>query len=243
LEEHYRSPVDTEFTLSVKDPYSAQPEVEFCLLQCRPQSHIKERKARFPTSLNPADIIFSTHRIVPDGQVDGIYYVLFIPPEGYFSIASQSQRIELVRAINQINARLECDCFITVGPGRWGTSNPELGVPIGYGDIYHTRALVELSGMGIGPAPEPSFGAHFFQDLLEANIYPLAVFLDDQDAVFNHDFFYKSANHLTEILPEAGKLSESLRLIEVESYRPGHHIELVMDDERGQAVAYLKPNP
>ena len=242
LEEHYHSPVDTEFTLSVVDPYSAQPEVNFCLLQCRPQSHLKEKKARFPASLNPADIIFSTHRIVPDGQVEGIYYVLFITPEGYFALNSTAQRTALVRAIGLLNARLDCDCFITVGPGRWGTSNPELGVPIGYGDIYRTRALVELSGKGIGPAPEPSFGTHFFQDLVESNIYPLAVYLDDSDAVFNRNFFYKTPNQLVSILPEASKLADCLRIIDVESFRPGHHIELVMDDERGQAVAYLKSN-
>ena len=53
-------------------------------------------------------------------------------------------------------------------------------------------------GKGIGLAPEPSFGTHFFQDLVEANIYPLAVYLDDEDVVFNRDFFYKTPNQLAE---------------------------------------------
>jgi hypothetical protein len=242
LEEHYHSPVDTEFTLSISDPYSLQPEVTFHLLQCRPQSHLKEKKARFPTSLNPADVIFSTHRLVPDGEVIDIHYVLFVTPEGYFALTEPAERAALVKAIGQLNARLARECFICIGPGRWGTANPELGVPIGYGDIYHTRALVELSGEGIGPAPEPSFGTHFFQDLVEANIYPLAVYLDDSDAVFNQDFFYKTPNRLPGMLPDASHLSASLRVIEVASFRPDHHIRLVMDDERGQAVAYLKPD-
>ena len=51
-----------------------------------------------------------------------------------------------------------------------------------YADIYNTRALVELSGEGVGPAPEPSYGTHFFQDLIESRIYPLAVHLDDHEA-------------------------------------------------------------
>jgi hypothetical protein len=242
LEEHYRSPVDTEFTLHIRDPYSIQPEVDFCLLQCRPQSHLKETKARFPASLNPADVIFSTRRIVPEGQIEEIRYVLFVTPEGYFKLSTPSERAELVKAIGLVNTYLEGKCFITVGPGRWGTSNPELGVPIGYGDIYHTRALVEVSGEGIGPAPEPSFGTHFFQDLVEANIYPLAVFLDDDEAEFNRAFFYDTPNQLLYALPEAGGVSDCLRLIEVQTFRAGFHIELVMDDDRGQAVAYLKPD-
>ena len=93
---------------------------------------------------------------------------------------------------------------------------------IGYGDIYHTRALVELTGQGIGAAPEPSFGTHFFQDLVESNIYPLAIYLDDEDVVFNHDFFYKTPNCLTDFLPDQAAWESCLRLIEVASFRPGY---------------------
>jgi hypothetical protein len=115
-------------------------------------------------------------------------------------------------------------------------------VPINYGDIYNTRALVEVSGHGIGPAPEPSFGTHFFQDLVEANIYPLAVYLDDADAQLNRAFFYDTPNQLEAILPEASACDDVIRLVEVASFRPGQHLELVMDDEKSQAVAYLVPD-
>ena len=186
-------------------------------------------------------MIFSTRRVVPDGEVAGIRYVLYVTPEGYFAIIEPAQRAALVKAIGLLNAKLDCECYICVGPGRWGTANPELGVPIGYGDIYHTRALVELSGTGIGPAPEPSFGTHFFQDLIEANIYPLAVYMDDDDVIFNRDFFYETPNQLTRMVTGTADLESCLRLIEVESYRQGYHIQLIMDDERGQAVAYLRP--
>lgn len=239
LEEHYQSPVDTEFTLKIIDPYSVQPEVEVCLLQCRPQSHLTEKKVRLPSSLNPADIIFSTHRLVPEGHIEGIRYVIYVTPEGYFSMDSLAQRVDLIKAIRKLNSQLGSEIFITVGPGRWGTSNPELGVQIGYGDIYNTRALVELSGRNIGPEPEPSYGTHFFQDLVESNIYPLAINLDDDDVDFNRDFFYKATNQLVNFLPEATGLQDSLRLIDVESFRSGYLIEVVMDDERGQAVAFL----
>jgi Pyruvate phosphate dikinase, AMP/ATP-binding domain len=242
LEEHYHSPVDTEFTLQIINPFSSQPEVDICLLQCRPQSYLKEHKVRLPASLNPADVIFSTRRIVPDGHVTDIRYVIFVAPEDYFSLPTQAERTKVGRLVSKLNAHLAGKAFICIGPGRWGTSNPDLGVPIAYGDIYNTRALIEVSGQGVGTAPQPSFGTHFFQDLVESNIYPLAIYLDDADVAFNHDFFYDTPNILPKVLPNTRKFARVLRLIEVASFRPAHHLELVMDDEKGQALAYLVPD-
>jgi hypothetical protein len=242
LEQNYRSPVDTEFTFQVINPQSNHPEVDICLLQCRPQSQFKESKVQLPTSLNPADVIFSTQRLVPAGRVSGITHVIFVTPEGYFSLTTQPERAHIGHLVSQLNAKMAGITFIAIGPGRWGTINPDLGVPINYGDIYNTRALVEVSGRSTSTTPEPSFGTHFFQDLVEANIYPLAIYLEDLDVQFNHSFFYDTPNQLAAILPKAVDCSESIRLIEVASFRPAHHLELVMDDEKGQALAYLVPN-
>lgn len=240
LEEHYRSPVDTEFTIKIINPMDPNPEVEISLLQCRPQSHLKEIDARLPETIPKKNIIFATQRMAPRGRIDGIRYVLFVPPEGYFALSTQSARAMLGRAIGRLNAVLESKSFICIGPGRWGTSNPDLGIHIGYADIYNTSALVELAGQGIGSAPEASFGTHFFQDLVESEIFPLAIYLDDPDVVFNRDFFYKTPNQLLSYLPEEKKLYENLRLIQVSSYRPEHHLSLVMDDEKnGRTVAFL----
>ncbi len=242
LEENYHSPVDTEFTLQISDPYSSQPEVDICLLQCRPQSHFKESRVHLPTSLNPADVIFSTQRLVPEGRVSDITHVIFVVPEAYFSLGTQAERAHIGQLVSQLNSKLAGLTFIALGPGRWGTVNSELGVSINYGDIYNTKALIEVSGGGLSAAPEPSFGTHFFQDLIEANIYPLAIYLDDPGIEFNHEFFYDPPNQLTDYLPDAGDCSDTVRLIEVASFRPGYHLELVMDDEKGQALGYLVPD-
>ncbi len=159
LEKHYDSPVDTEFTAEIVDPNTAHPEVRITLLQCRPQSHLRDaREVELPAKLDLADVIFSTRRMVPRGKVTGIRWVLFVPPEGYFALTSTADRNRLERAIGTVNAALKDETFICVGPGRWGTSTPDLGVGIDYGDIYCTRALIELTGKGVGPDLEPSFG-------------------------------------------------------------------------------------
>jgi hypothetical protein len=168
---------------------------------------------------------------------------LFVSPEGYYGLPTPDARSELGHAISKLNNMLEDEVYICVGPGRWGTVNPDLGVNIAYGDIYNTCALVELAGAGIGTAAsEPSFGTHFFQDLVEANIYPLAIPMDDVDVSFNRAFFYDAPNCLADWAPEYADLAGCLRLIEVTSFRAGCHLDLVMDDEQSRAVAFLVPD-
>jgi len=240
LEKNYLSPVDTEFTLRVVDPDSLRPEVEIVLLQCRPQSHLKDSEVSLPINLPEQDIIFSTTCMAPEGRINDVHYVVFVLPEGYFALPTSNARVELSRLISSLNSILKDEGFICVGPGRWGTSTPDLGVQIGYGDIYHARALVELTGKGVGPASEPSFGTHFFQDLIESNIYPLAIDLDDPETIFNHEFFYELPNELARFFPEQAEMGKCLRLIRVANFRARHHLTLVMDDEAGKSVAYLE---
>jgi hypothetical protein len=243
LEEHYHSSVDMEFTLQISAPYPQPPQVKICLLQCRPQSFLKESQAvKLPTTLKEDDILFSTRFMVPRGYIAEIRHVLFVPHEAYYALDTEQARKNIGGVIGHVNAALPEKSFICVGPGRWGSLNTDLGVYVCYSDICNTAALVEVSGKGIGPAPEPSLGTHFFQDLMEAQIYPLAVNLDQADAAFQRAFFYDTPNHLAERSERDQSYCQSVRLIDVADYRPGHHLAVVMDDESGLAVAYLSPD-
>ena len=240
LENTYHSPVDMEFTLKVNMANSGRPELAISILQCRPQSHLVETSQVYlPAKLPDEDILFSTRFVVPQGSIDGINYVLFVPPEGYFALPTLEDRQKLRRTIGRLNAALAKETFICIGPGRWGSSNSDLGVPIDYGDIYHTRALVELSGHGIGPAPEPSLGTHFFQDLLESQIYPLALVMDDSETKFDRAFFYDSPNHVLDWIEAEPDMLDCLRLIRVQDAHPTCKLRVVMDDEKSLAVAFF----
>jgi hypothetical protein len=240
LERSYRSPVDMEFVAGLKDLETGKPTICISILQCRPQSHLMDtEQIALPMNLKQDEIIFSTRFVVPEGTIMRTDAILFVPPEGYFALKDETERRQLVRAIGKLNNLLADTKFFCVGPGRWGSSNADLGVSIDYGDIYNARALVELSGKGIGPEPEPSLGTHFFQDLLEAQIYPLAVPLDDDESIFNREFFYGAPNHLDEFLAVEDHIRASLRLLKVSDYRKGCFVRVVMSDERSQAVAYL----
>jgi hypothetical protein len=241
LEKHYKSPVDMEFTVQLLPGKGNKMEMRLFILQCRPQSHLHEESVQLPERLDQKQVIFATTKMAPHGKVSNIRYVLFVPPEAYYALPSAEDRRALPRAIGRLNALLKGETFICVGPGRWGTVNPDLGVSVSYADIYNTRALVELSGIGVGPAPEPSYGTHFFQDLIESRIFPLAVHFDDKGSAFNREFFYDAPNRLTTWLPELEPLQNSLRIISVDDIAPGQVMELIMDSEASRSVAFLKP--
>ncbi|BCY17083.1 hypothetical protein hrd7_09320 [Leptolinea sp. HRD-7] len=241
LEESYQAPVDLEFAVQLEPGENGGALLNIYLLQCRPQSHLeRSEQVPLPVDLPKKNIIFSTQFVVPQGRVDGIKYVLFIPPEGYFDLNPPTDRVKLARAIGRLNAALKGQTFICVGPGRWGSSNSDLGVPIDYGDIYNSRSLVELAGQGIGPAPEPSLGTHFFQDLMESKIYPLAIYLEEETSIFNRDFFYKTPNHIQDKITVEPEILKAIRLIQVEDYAPGQSIRIVMDDSEGKAMAFIE---
>ncbi len=243
IEAHYHASVDMEFTIHIPNPHDLHPQIQISILQCRPQSHLQDtHKVQMPEDLSSEDIIFTTQFMVPQGYLPNIRHVLFVKPEVYFALPTQDERRRVGTAISKLNTKLEGKSFICVGPGRWGSLNPDLGVFVSYADIHDAGALIEISGKGIGFDPEPSLGTHFFQDLMEAIIYPLVIRLDDEGVVFNQQFFYQTPNSLSEWIDADENLAKCLHLIDVSSFRPGHHIELLMDDEKSQAIAYLLPD-
>ena len=240
LEENYYSALDVEFTVHLPEPRSVNPPVQITLLQCRPQSYLKEiLPPLIPEELPEESILFSTSFMVPRGFLTDIRYVLFIKPEAYFDLATSVERNQISQTIAKLNTMLADKSFICIGPGRWGSTNLDLGVYVSYADIHNTGALVELSGRKIGTGPEPSLGTHFFQDLMEAQIYPLAVPLDDENTYFNWDFLNQAPNVILNFLEADETIAGCVHLIDIQAYQPGYHIELIMDDVQGQAIAFL----
>jgi len=238
LEAAYGSPVDTEFAVILEDSGDQQPLPRIYILQCRPQSHYKDRQVELPHNIPQENRLFMSTHMVPDGLVQKIRYVVYVAPQSYYTLEKHSDGLEIARLIGRINKHLHDARFVLIGPGRWGSNNPLLGIPVSYGDIYNSRALVELA---LGEqSPEPSYGTHFFQDLIETNIYPLAISLTDPQAEFNQHFFDESKNSLAEILPEDASWSEHVRVLDIPAITEGEYLELVMNGDTGEAIAHLK---
>jgi hypothetical protein len=236
LNRRYNAPVEMEFAATIT-PTSGRPNVTLHLLQCRPQSSLREAQVRpVPLDLAAADRLFISSRMVPQGQVSDVEYIFFVKPQAYSNQPAE-RRHELARVIGRLNKTLEGHKFIMVGPGRWGSSNIDLGVPVSYADIYNSSALIELAYSQKGITPEPSYGTHFFQDLVESQIYPLAIYPDQPGDLLNEEFFNQARNHLAALLPESAAYAGCLKVIHVPDERPDTSLEISMDGERG--VAYF----
>ncbi len=142
--------------------------------------------------------------------------------------------------VGRLNNCLEGKRFILVGPGRWGSSNIDLGVRVGYADIYNTLMLVEVAFAGPAGPPEVSYGTHFFQDLVETNIYPLPVYPDDGGVIFARDLFDHSPNRLAELLPGDAALVDYVRVIDVRQVSGGRLLEVVMSATEEKAIAFFR---
>jgi hypothetical protein len=238
LEFSYSHPVDIEFTLAIDQVYP-RPNVALHLLQCRPQSGASEsERVRFPERVPEDDVIFGTGKLVPTGRVHNIAYIVYVDPESY-GAANPSQKLELARLVGRLNQRLEGQQYVLMGPGRWGSSNPDLGVKVKYADFYNTRALVEIGVSSGKNRPTLSYGTHFFQDLVEAHIYPLAIYPGEPGNPFNEKFFASALNALPVLLPEDAGFARFVKVIDVPATTGGRVLELVMSGDEGRALAFL----
>jgi hypothetical protein len=240
LEKAWGQPVDTEFTATI-DP---NKNVRINLLQCRPLRlpRIPDTPTTLPENLDSQNILFKTDRIISGGIIDSIRYVVYIDPVKYDEIESESKKKSLGRVVGKVNEyfRGKEMKIMAVGPGRWGSNNIDLGVNVSYADIDNILVLVEVGRTGTGTEPELSYGTHFFQDLVEADIIYLPVFPDKEATEFNNRFFTQSPNILTEILPEYSNFENVIKVIDVPSVFEGAHVQVIADARTRKAICYLK---
>ena len=110
-----------------------------------------------------------------------------------------------------------------------------------YSDISNAAMLIELAQTQGESAPEPSFGTHFFQDLVEASIRYLPLYPEQPGAVFNTSFLNGQPNRLAELLPAYASLANVLRVIDVPQATGGETVHVLMNADMEEAIAYLAP--
>jgi hypothetical protein len=239
LSHYYERPVDIEFAVQFVPGYP-KPNFKIFLLQCRPLKHQEwVQQIPVPRDIPLTDQIFSANRLVPAGVVDKIKYLVYVDPFKYSQIPDNTIRMELARVVGRLNKRLEGERFILMGPGRWGSSNIDLGVKVTYADIYNTSMLIEVAVTRNGITPELSYGTHFFQDLVESNIIPLAIYPDNPEAIFNYSFINQASNKLAVFLPQDSIYAEYIKLINIEEVSLGKLLRVIMNAEESKALGYL----
>lgn len=237
LERAYGRPIDTEFTAFVHSKGRARIN----LLQCRPMTlpGMQGLQVDMPADIPRERVLFRSSRIVNGGVVPNIRYVIYIDPRRYHD-APLTVKKSLGRIIGRINAhpRVQSGKVLMMGPGRWGSSNIELGVNVHYADINNASILVEIAREESGQMPEVSYGSHFFLDLVEDEILYLPLFPNDPKAEFNEAFFHQSPNRLAELIPAAAEYEMVIQLIDAD--RGGRAVQVCADPKTQQAVCFLE---
>jgi len=237
LEKAYHQPVDVEFTASV----DGHGRVRVNLLQCRPLFLPgSPADVCVPTCLECRQILFRAHRMICGGFVERIRYILYVDPHRYHRLTPEAKK-SVGRLVGQVNRHsvIQGNKMMMMGPGRWGTSNIALGVNVSYADIDNAAVLVEVALEEAGHVPELSYGTHFFQDLVEAQIIYLPLYPGDAAAEFQRGFFEAAPNVLLELLPHAGDYASVLHLIDVPKTTGGSYAQVIADPQSRRAVCYL----
>ncbi|MBN1938247.1 MAG: PEP/pyruvate-binding domain-containing protein, partial [Candidatus Aminicenantes bacterium] len=232
LKDIFGMPMDVEFAHDGKD---------FYILQCRPQSRLDDEEAiAIPAWIPDEHKLFSAKRYITNADVREVKTIIYVDPEAYGRMASLSDMGAVGDAVSRLNSLLPRKSFILMGPGRWGSRGDiKLGVRVSYSDINNSAMLIEVARKVGDYVPDLSFGTHFFQDLVESRIRYLALYPDDHNVIFAHDFFRKSANALTRYLPEYAYLASVLRVIDVPEITGGLAVRVIMDGDRETALGFL----
>jgi len=231
LEAAYRRPVDVEFAWDQEKLY---------ILQCRSLAVTEElERVELPTDIPEESVIFTNKRIISNSVTKDIEYIVYVDPKAYGRLPSFEEKIAIGRAVSRLNRLLEDKRYALFGPGRWGSNDISLGVRVGYEDINRTLILAEIAFEEDGATPEVSSGTHFFNDLVEARIVPIALFPDQPETLFREEFFHNSHNQLLSLASDLGLYESVVHVIHVPRSSNGRFLQIYQDSEGQKGIGFL----
>ena len=179
LEEKMGMPADIEFTYDTD-------RKKLTLLQLRPLASYEEMALVAIPDAGEKQVLLRGNRMVSNGRLENIHHLVYVDPDLY---GKDQSYFEVAREIGRINHKLSGTNYILAGPGRWGSTNPKLGVPVRYNEICHCGCLVEIGILESDYTPELSYGTHFFLDLdVDGTLY-LPVFDGMKGNILNRRWF------------------------------------------------------
>jgi len=157
-------PVEVEFAVDLETP-SNKPFI-FYLLQIRPIVDSEETITENLQEIPLENTLIFSNSALGNGIVDDVYDVVYIKPETF----NPANNRDLVPVLEDINIRFteENRQYILIGPGRWGSQDPWLGIPVKWPQISAARVIVEnvVENYNV----DPSQGTHFFQNLTSLRV-------------------------------------------------------------------------
>ena len=177
-QEAMRRPVEIEFAVEIE---AASRSCVFYLLQIRPMVDVKSDVHINLSEIRPETILLQSNNALGHGQMDDITDVVYVKRDGY----NAGNNPLIAEEISRINAKFldRGEHYVLVGPGRWGSSDSWLGIPVKWPNISAARIIVEagLTNYRV----DPSQGTHFFQNLTSFGVGYFTINDFNGDGVYN----------------------------------------------------------
>ena len=177
-QEAMRRPVEIEFAVEVD---AATRSCVFYLLQIRPMVDVKSDVHIDLSEIRTENILLQSDNALGHGQMDDIADVVYVKTDGY----NAGNNPLIAEEITRINAKFldKGEHYVLVGPGRWGSSDSWLGIPVKWPNISAARIIVEagLTNYRV----DPSQGTHFFQNLTSFGVGYFTINDFNGDGIYN----------------------------------------------------------
>ncbi|OFX24106.1 MAG: phosphoenolpyruvate synthase [Bacteroidetes bacterium GWA2_31_9b] len=184
------NPIEIEFAVDL-NVEKGEPFV-FNFLQIRPIVDNDQTTNFNLNNINKEDTLIYCESALGNGRIDDIFDFVYVKPESFKSLESD----QIAHEIGQLNDRFvkEKKNYVLVGPGRWGSSDPNLGIPVKWAHISQARVIVE-SGLE-NYRIDPSQGTHFFQNLTSFRVGYFTINPYINDGFLNLDYLNEYAPYM-----------------------------------------------
>ena len=198
-QEKMQRPIEIEFAGLVD--HSGKTKGKIYWLQIRPIIDRKELVDDTILEISDEQLILKSNTALGHGNIDNISTILYVRPEN-FSSANNQRIAEEIEKLNRGFTEQQKG-YVLIGPGRWGSSDTALGIPVKWPHISNAKLIVEasLSNYRI----EPSQGTHFFQNLTSFGVGYFTINPSSNDGIYDIDYLNS--------LPATYE-SENIRIVE-----------------------------
>jgi len=173
-------PVEIEFALNI--PKEEEKNVELVILQIRNMMPPSETEDVNLKDFSKEEVVCYSENALGNGTITNIKDIVYIDPET-FDMGQSQHIVPILRDIN-LDLMNQDKPYLLIGPGRWGSADPWLGIPVIWSDIAGAKAIIETPVKE--KSIEPSQGSHFFHDMVSSQVGYLIT--QSKNSILNWDF-------------------------------------------------------
>jgi len=210
---------------------------DFCILQIKPMVLVSQEDFSHQIDLSDENIICRSSLTLGNGQFNGIQDIVLVDIDRFDAANSQ----EIAREIEIITKEIPKNTsYILMGPGRWGTADPWLGIPVKWQQITGAKIIVEV-GMPDFPV-DPSFGSHFFQNITSMRLGYFTINHKSKSDKIDLDWLNKQQTVKKLLFTKWIRIERQLNIIinglngEGHILKPSPEIQDIMDEHEASGI-------